>query len=123
MRMYDTQIMCTYNLIQDQCDSDTLYRIQLLQIFGVDNVDKITDKMMDDLYNKVSDNKWFTLQCKRVFSDTFGYDSDNDEKLGFTMMFHYGLFWVTHKCICQIINNGGVNDDTILLFENEIANK
>ena len=90
---------------------------------GVDNVDKITDNIMDDLYNKVAGNEWFMQQCKRVFLETFGHDLDNGEKLGFTMMFHYGLFWITHKCICKIINNGTIDNDTILLLENTIVNK
>ena len=121
--MYDTKMLCTYNLIDDEEGSETLYRIQLLQAFGVDNVDKITDSVMDDLYDKVSGNEWFIQQCKRVFVDTFGHDLDNGAKLGFTMMFHYGLFWITHKCICKIINNGAIDNDTILLLENTIVNK
>ena len=37
--MYDTNFRCTYNLIKDKLDSETLYRIQYLQAFELEDWD------------------------------------------------------------------------------------
>jgi len=118
--MYDTSMICTYHLLSDETESDNLYKIQLLQIFDVDNIDKITDEMMDALYEKVSNNNKFTDKCSDVFHNTFGTTVENSDRMGFVIMFHYGLFWITHKCICQQINNGCIDDETMTLFTNEL---
>ena len=113
-------MLCTYHNIEDESDSEHLYKIQLLQIFGVDDVDKISDEIMDRLYDKVSDNKWFMSICVKSFYNTFGTSIENGERMGFVIMFHYGLLWITHKCICEIINTGVVKNETMMLLENEI---
>lgn len=113
-------MLCTYQHLTDENESDDLYKIQLLQIFGVENIDNITDEIMDGLYDNVSGNKWFMSMCDKSFYNTFGTSIENGERMGFVIMFHYGLFWVTHKCICEIITIGNVKNETMILLENII---
>ena len=134
--MYHSNFLCTYHFydealrkflpaneltptiletIENNEDfADILYKAELLQVFGLDEMDdcKIT-KEMELLYEKVKTNETFNkcilLSRNHLLSE--------DSVFGFIMMFNYHTFFVTHRCLCEIIEKGELsNENEKMLF-------
>ena len=125
--------------IMDICNK--LYRDEFLSVFGLEYFenDKINsmitivyDKMMTNMEFKKIIDDILQFCCKDSFLNiNMSLKEDNEEKdeeqkeikkqIIVTSLFSQHLFYITHKCICQQINKGSIDNDLIQeLHENTI---
>jgi hypothetical protein len=130
--MYNTDFIVKYRNIQDEllekikCGEneyseeevfnicEELYRHELLNVLSIKNVNDITlDAKIHDLWLSLSKNIHF-MRLFLFYKDNtpFSLLTENDDVL-FASMFHYDLFLLTHKCICEILTKNNINN---LLF-------
>lgn len=120
MERYNVNILCTYQLIKDEEESDLCYKIQYLDIFGLKNYDgEIINKTIKDLEDKYKDNKFIkklidikTPQEKQILLFC-------NENLDFTMCFQYDKFYIMHYILCNLISNKEIDEQKI---ENMLKN-
>ena len=110
---YRTDFICTYQI----ADDDDLYRSQFLQAFDIKewNSNVIANKT-DALFKVVEKDFEPALAYLRSGKTRFthlmimmGQHLSNDNL--FRVLFVYDLFHLTHRCICDIINDGDLNDE------------
>ena len=130
MTSYNTNLVLTYNLLEDDDDSEiteNLYRSQFLQTFNLENWDdEIINKTTETIYKKYSiDTKFreiFKLirDEKTMFSQIIIFYGDSCEDIDlFKMLYNYETFYLIHKYICDLENKNIENNDII----DEIINK
>lgn len=121
MERYNTNIVCTYNLIDDSDESDLCYKIQYLDIFGLKNYDEdIISGVIRSLESKYKNNEYIkklidikTPQEKQI--EMF-FSRDN---LDFILCFQYNKFYIIHYLLSCLINNNNIDNDK---FENMLKN-
>ena len=80
--------------------SDTLYRFELLGVFGLIEFDeKIINKKVEELCTKLSDHSEFTELMKRAA----GKMLSEDLCTGLMILFSYDTFFLVHRCICEYL--------------------
>jgi hypothetical protein len=122
--MYNTKYIITYNdssvfLESDKISEydknfiiDALYRNDLLNIFGVEEVDfneNIFDKIINDLYKIVSVEKDFLSLIKTLASKYMSIDYE----FGLMLLFSFDYLFLTHPCICEFIDTGKISKEKI----------
>lgn len=115
---YVTDFTCTYQRIQDPDESELLYKIQLLQAFGLDEFDEtIINNTTEQLYEKYKDNKYIVgiisadiMEINKIFLD---------KATQFRIYFGYETFHMFHNLLCTIIKNVSTND----INYNKLINK
>ena len=112
--MYCADFICTYKLLENESESEHLYRIQFLQAFQSENWnDDIINDKMKDLYENIKDNtniKDIINNIKKSKNLEMMITLLGDDELTlFKLLFKYELFDFTHKCICNILNNNNEN--------------
>ena len=123
--MYDTKFICTYNtnmckeiedIIKDMNDTDkeffreSLYRQELLSIFGIEEYDeKKFNKFIHELYEKLKDCK----ELRECMIKLAGYIMSIDEEIGLIMLFAYDYMYLSHICISEFLETGKITDDNI----------
>ena len=122
--MYNTKYIITYNdssvfLESDKISeydkhfiTDALYRNDLLNIFGVEEVDfneNIFDKIINDLYKIVSVEKDFLSLIKTLTSKYMSIDYE----FGLMLLFSFDYLFLTHPCICEFIETGKISKEKI----------
>ena len=119
---YQTDFICTYKLMEDEFSQDYLYRVQLLQAFGIDrwDDDKI-NAITNDTFNAIKDTDTFReiIETAKQNKDMMNIltlisveDNINHDELLFELLFKYEFFDLTHKCLCEQLRNGRVSDAT-----------
>lgn len=95
----NTQFICTYHLIDDYEESFMLYKVQFLQIFGLDEYsDNIINKIVQKLYHKIKDKE----VIKKMIDSNKIYD---DDLANFMLYFRYNTLHLFHKILINILNN------------------
>ena len=115
---------------------DKLYQDELLSVFNVDNIlddkfDIIINEVfktmmnnsefvsimeqgsqffsgMNDFYNDINNN----ISIKETNTET--ESNDNNTILFFTVLFNQEIFYLTHKCICQMIQTNKIDNDLLV---------
>ena len=60
--LYITDFICTYKLMDNDFDKEHLYRIQMLQAFGIEQWDSVViQNTMTTLYDKLKNDEQFQL--------------------------------------------------------------
>jgi hypothetical protein len=113
---YNYDLVPTYKMIEDPDDQDSLFRIQFLQAFGINDDEyhpDIVSAVIDDLYERFRENRGIReileahpLYHAHTSSDDHDHDppassfgvNDNSEMI-FCMMFSFQLFDLFHRCI------------------------
>jgi hypothetical protein len=120
---YQTDFICTYKQMDDEFSQDYLYRVQLLQAFGLErwDDDKI-NTITNHTFNKIKDTGVFreiieiAKKNKEMMSLlTFICAEDNNvnqDELVFELLFKYEFFDLTHKCLCEQLKGGKVCEST-----------
>jgi len=112
--MYCADFICTYKLIENESESEQLYRIQFLQAFQSENWnDDIINDKMKTLYENIKDNTVINdiinnIKKSKNLEMMITLLGD-DELTLFKLLFKYELFDFTHKSICNILNNDNEN--------------
>lgn len=109
---YNYDLVPTYKMIEDPDDQDTLFRIQFLQAFGINDGEyhpDIVSAVIDDLYERFRENTGIReileahplYQAKTTGADngTHGDGEDGNIEMIFCMMFSFQLFDLFHTCL------------------------
>ena len=125
MNNYQTDILCTYKQLEDEYDQEELYRIQILQIFNLEDYDdtlvnNITKELYEkifkndvelknndfkELLNKAKENNELAFMLAIVCPDG---EQDNEYELTlFRLLFKFEYFDLFHKCISEYLRNNG----------------
>jgi len=120
---YNYDLVPTYKMIEDPDDQDSLFRIQFLQAFGINDDEyhpDIVSAVIDDLYERFRENRGIReiLEAHPLYhtqtppSPSDDHDNDNDppvpvpsfgvndnSEMIFCMMFSFQLFDLFHRCI------------------------
>ena len=132
--MYNSKFICTYNyydpslcgiglqtglkIDMDDCEdledmADILYRAELLQIFGISEYDdNVIGTIMHDLFLQLESNEELQI-CMKNAAAVF---LSEDIETGFIALFSYTNFFVTHRCICEFLENGTISSESMLLL-------
>ena len=116
---YSTDFLCTYLNIESEYQ-ETLYRCQILQAFMIkewddDTINKTThhlyeliinDPLFSNIMRKIKTSKQFEILI------TF-FETDSEI---FKLLFHFDLFQHTHKCLCDLINDGIIKEKSSQLL-------
>lgn len=112
--MYCADFICTYKLIENESESEHLYRIQFLQAFQSKAWDDtIINNKIEKLYDNIKHNNNINeiinnIKKSKNLEIMITLLGDDDLTL-FKLLFKYELFDFTHKCICNILNNDNEN--------------
>jgi len=135
--MYNSQFVCTYSFydyilrglyhtndkfdledVEDLEDlAELIYKTDLLRAmqFTVDEVERSGDNVcfnnekLLQLYDVVKVDVEF-MECIEKSREKH---SCEDSESGFITLFSYDYFFLTHKCICDILNDGKSSSDNI----------
>jgi len=106
--MYNSDFICTYKKLLEE-DQEDMYRIQFLQAFNLVKWDSIAiGAAMKKLYNSIKDNndiieilnKMKDSQDLNIYISLLG----DDEEDIFCLLFNFELFYLAHRCFCDIMN-------------------
>jgi|688.fasta_scaffold173606_2 hypothetical protein len=134
---YQTDFICTYKLMEDEFSQDYLYRVQLLQAFGMERWnDENINVITNDTFNIIKDTEIFreiietakqnkdminilTLIC----NENINNETINQDELVFELLFKYEFFDLTHKCLCEQLRCGRVCESTKDVLLNVLRKK
>jgi hypothetical protein len=127
--MYNTQVICTYNTPEVFLESDkitdeekdfirdTIYRQELLDILGMDDYnEKEMDRAIQELYEKVRDNK----ELKECMLKSASHFMSIDENFGLMIMFSYDYMYLTHICISELLQTGKITENNMWKLKSAI---
>jgi len=118
--MYDNTFRCTYNLIEDEAESDALYKIQYLQALELENWEG--DKINAGL-------EYITSQFKgnekgrsllRLMREKLSIGEDNSMEVLFLCTYDY--FYLTHDCLIDLINTSDISEEVFNKIKEKIIN-
>ncbi len=127
MNNYQTDILCTYKQMEDDLEQEELYRIQLLQIFNLNEWnDDLVNNITKELYYKITktdkSEDFIKILSKAKINNELAFmmaiicpDGEKDEEYELTLfrlLFKYEYFDLTHKCICEHLRNNFINTKT-----------
>lgn len=98
---------------------DELYRFELLSAFKVESIlDDEIDKGFAELWQLISGYNDFTLLVNK-FSKKMCFEEDG-QKLAFTLMFNYDLYYIVHQCLKEYIQTNNINKNLLDELDKEI---
>ena len=107
--LYVHDFICTYKLQEEEYQED-LYRTQFLQAFGLDTWnDETVEKRLRQLYESIKtlqDVKEIIEKAKtsEQLAMLLLFSGTNDDDV-FKLLFKFELFDLTHRCICDALND------------------
>ena len=132
--MYNTTIECTYHSTDVFLETDKIseqeknfvrscvYRQEILNIFGLDEFDQdLINNKVSLLYEKMKEEQNIKKCIEEVLQKMNIPLNIRNDKLGFLLLFSYDLLYITNDCVCEFLNNGNINKNTIKLLENAIS--
>ena len=137
--MYNTQFIVKYKQIEQEliikCETQPslsleyskddvfdickeLYQNELLSVFTASGIDDIN---ISDCISSI----WLLLKTNQEFINIFEVYRQNNfaiyaDDIVFTSLFNYDFFFIIHKCVCEEIENGTIDKDTLEQFKNTI---
>jgi hypothetical protein len=93
--MYNTNLICTYNTINDADISNKIYQHELLSVFNLTCYSNQLTTYIQQLYTSLD------YPIKEI-TQHVSFHSDDPELL-FLVLFSYDYFNYTHNLICKII--------------------
>lgn len=112
---------------QDVIDiCEKLYKDELLSVFNVDDIEdnrilltiKDIFKIMqtnDDFHKSINEIKSYLIHDTSTNIEK-NVSLNTDEFIFFTMFSHQ-MFHITHKCICQMLSSGTIDDSLVSHFK------
>lgn len=115
LEQYQTDFVCTYQLITESDESEILYQTQFLQAFNLERFDDtIINNITEDLFKNFGNNEYI----QKLISY---YDSFKDKQIQFRLCFSYGSFYVLHRILCAEITNKQLTKDVVDNLFNKLA--
>lgn len=127
--MYNTKVICTYNtpevffasdkITDEEKDfiRDTIYRQELLDILGMDDYnEKEMDRAIQELYEKIRDNK----ELKECMLKSASHFMSIDEDFGLMIMFAYDYMYLTHICVSELLKTGKITENNMWKLKSSI---
>jgi hypothetical protein len=102
-------------MLGDEASASDLYQVQLLQAFKVvEWDDDKVGRVVDTLYTEMKSQQTIEHALRRLRENSqlaylIHMGGDDDESI-FRLLFGYELFYLTHRCICEMRNNGSISD-------------
>jgi hypothetical protein len=106
---------------------EKLYRDELLSVFGVDSInDENMDKGIKRVIEKMVDNENFRQLLEDIKKDLVDFSTftgtptemenirRNSDYIIFITLFSQHVFYITHKCICQLFTNDNIDHDLMI---------
>lgn len=107
---YHYDFVCTYKLMDTPEDQEQLYRIQLLQAFGLDALNEFeTNDIINKLFSILLLNSDFKIIIQKARNNDNiikmfqTLNIEYREDLIFTILFNYEYFDLLHSCISDIL--------------------
>jgi hypothetical protein len=122
--MYNIHFKCTYQAEENVSDVDSdlaedKYREDFLQAFGVsDYCDDTVNAVIQDLYKKMKDDEKMITLLKKM-STTFMVE---DPEIGLIIAFSYDYFYLTHPCICELLEKNEISNENYCALNNKVEN-
>jgi len=126
--MYDTKYECRYNkddifLETDDVTDDEkefirniLYREDLLNIFSINENDEFNFSVISELYNLVYKSREL-MECMKIAASKI---FSEDEGSGLCILYSYDYMYLTHKCVCDYLENGEIMQNNLILLKNNL---
>jgi hypothetical protein len=112
---YQTDFVCTYQLITESDESEILYQTQFLQAFNLERFDDtIINNITEDLFKNFENNEY--IQKLMAY-----YDSFQKKEIQFRLCFSYGSFHVMHRILCAELTNKQLTKDVVDNLFNKLA--
>jgi len=122
--MYQADFICTYKQMDTEEEQEGLYRVQLLQAFGMDElIESEVYSILLELYNLMKeDNNLQTIltETSKINGLQFIINMANNSGDGleknillFNLLFQYEYFDLFHKCIIEFIESKIISDITM----------
>ena len=111
--MYIYDFICTYKMMDDDDDRNDLYRIQILQAFGLHCYDDAAlNKKIEELYYHMKEKE--CAQLKEIIEESYKVNQHICvcDMLVFTFLFSYDYFDLFHKCLIDFFTHGRISEET-----------
>ena len=114
---YNSDFVCTYKMMPDIEDQDTLYRIQLLQALGInewhDEAVSKTIRMAYEQFHTAPAMQQILIKAKAApnllwLAVLFESPPVIVDLQVFAALFMFDYFDVMHRCLCDLFNRGDV---------------
>jgi hypothetical protein len=128
--MYNTKMICTYyyydaelkkkipcelvnlNLVVEQQPDDIcdlIYQTDYLQLFGLVEFDyNVINAEMKKIYE--TDGVKTNVRLQECIKKAANMFLTEDLELGFMVLFSYDYLFATHLCICDVLENGSIQE-------------
>jgi len=114
--MYICDFICTYKMMDNDDDRNDLYRIQILQEFGLHCYDDAgLNKKIEELYYHMKEKeKECCAQLKEIIEESYKVNQHICvcDMLVFTFLFSYDYFDLFHKCLIDFFTHGRILEET-----------
>lgn len=123
--MYICDFICTYKMMDNDDDRNDLYRIQILQAFGLHCYDDTAlNKKIADLYFHMKEKENEYAQLKEIIDECYKVNQHicTCDMLIFTFLFSYDYFDLFHKCLLDFFTHGRILEETKNNLINKIKN-
>lgn len=97
-------------------NDDEIYRKQLLQVFNLEEYNDSIIEKITKVYNLIKENESFKKIINNV-SNKHGFNKQTHEDI-FIILFSYDYFETFHKVLCQLNENGSIDENIEKMFEN-----
>jgi len=98
---------------ESEDSADLIYKSDILQVFNLTEYDddKIEEEMKV-LYEKLKNNEKM-VECMKKLAHRFVTE---ELEFGMMLLFSYDTFFITHLCICDIIEKDEIDQDNLNLL-------
>ena len=115
--MYIYDFICTYKMMDDDDDRNDLYRIQILQAFGLQCYDNtaLNNKIAELYYHmKEKEKEKECAPLKEIIEESYKVNQHICvcDMLVFTFLFSYDYFDLFHKCLIDFFTLGRILEET-----------
>jgi hypothetical protein len=132
---YKIYLELTTNKVMNMSMSETIYQENFLDVFRIKEYDaNIISTQQDLLYQLLCDYDEIKVLLNNLSkkipiymlgdcsqNENGGKEVENNiEKNTFVFLFSYPLFNITHKLICEVLNNSSISNENIDLLIKEI---
>lgn len=108
-----------YTLTDLLCIREKLYLDEYISVFGVNNLaDDAIDIELKNIYNQIIQYDKF----KELLYKITQFHNLDTLFIGFLLLFHIDVFYITHQCICQYLTTYNISHSLLDNIHTKICN-